>query len=387
MSAAPLSISVVTSLFPSEVHPHTGIFAERRWLALAARGHAVQVLHPQPFAPPFAWGRWGEIRKIPAREVRAGLTISRPRYLHWPGRPRQNALRFARAAQRGLGHPDVVVCDYAWPASALAPMCREQGLPCLINGRGSDVLEVSGEAHLGLELSQYLAASSGWSAVSQDLVDAMDRLGRKGGSVQQGVLIPNGVDRTRFSPRDRLQCREQLDLSLEAPLVLVVGHLIARKDPLLALEAFASGAPPEAHLLFVGQGPLQEAVRMRIRELGLLGRARCVGEVQPERLALYYGAADLLLLTSSREGRPNVVLEALACARPVLATAAGGTAELLGASSMLSVDRDPVHLGRRMEALLDEPPSEESLLERVADLTWERSTDILENLLRQVGGD
>jgi glycosyltransferase involved in cell wall biosynthesis len=381
VSTNPLRIAVVTSLFPSPGHPHRGIFAEYRWQALAARGHAVHVLHPQPYAPPLVGGKWGEIRAMPACETRGALPIGRPRYLHLPGRPRRNATRFAAAAWRRIGDPQVLVCDYAWPAAALAPLCRSADLPCLINGRGSDVLEVAGEAQLGPELGGYLAAATGWSGVSQDLVDQMDRLGQGAGSSQQGVLIPNGVDQARFFPRDRRDCRRELGLAEDAPLVLVVGHLIERKDPLLALEAFACGAPADAHLLFVGTGALHEQLLAEIGRRGLTRRARCVGEVAPEQLALYYGAADLLLLTSTREGRPNVVLEALACGRPVLATAAGGTAELLGNSSMLFTGRDPAQLGQRLAALLDQCPALEALLARVEDLTWERSTDTLESVL------
>jgi glycosyltransferase involved in cell wall biosynthesis len=257
-------------------------------------------------------------------------------------------------------------------------------LPCLINGRGSDVLEVSGEANLGAELAEYLAEASGWSAVSQDLVHVMDRLGESAGASHRGTLIPNGVDQTRFFPREQSACRVQLKLDEGRALVLVVGHLIERKDPLLALEAFDLGAPEDAELLFVGAGPLEGAVRGEIQTRGLESRVRCVGEVEPEELALYYGAADLLLLTSTREGRPNVVLEALACGRPVLATAAGGIAELLGDSPMLLEGRDPGLLGQRISKLLADAPAENSLQALVEDLTWERSTDTLEAVLRSL---
>ncbi|MDE0915691.1 MAG: glycosyltransferase [Planctomycetota bacterium] len=384
MSSSPLRICVVTSLFPSPSQPHRGIFAEHRWRALAARGHSVQVVHPQPYAPPFVGGDWGAIRRMPARETRGALRVSRPRFLHLPGRPVQNAPRFARAAWRQADTPDVVVCDYAWPAAALAPLCRTQGLPCLINGRGSDVLEVSGEANLGHELGKYLAEASGWSAVSQDLVRVMDRLGQSAGASHCGTLIPNGVDQTRFFPREQSACRKQLKLDEGGPLVLVVGHLIERKDPLLALRAFERGAPLDARLLFVGAGPLEGAVRGEIQARGLESRVRCVGEVEPEELALYYGASDLLLLTSTREGRPNVVLEALACGRPVLATAVGGTAELLGDSPMLVEERDPEVLGQRISTLLADAPTENYLQALVEDLTWERSTDTLEAVLRSL---
>ena len=206
----------------------------------------------------------------------------------------------------------------------------------MIHGRGSDVLEVAGEAGLADRLSLYLRAAGRWCAVSRDLVETLDRLGQDAG---RGVLVPNGVDTLLFHPRDRAHCRRALGLDPRAALVLVVGHLIPRKDPLLALEVFCRGAPKDARLAFVGSGPLETDLRRAIRRAGLVKRVELMGERAPESLAQLYGAADLVLLTSRREGRPNVVLEALASGRPVLATAAGGTAELGRPRRRPTVDR------------------------------------------------
>src|SRR5262245_43422465 len=98
-----LRIEVVTSLYPSEVHPVEGVFAERRWLEMLARGHEVRVTQPLPLAS--TWlprARWRALARIPAHENRGGIPVERPRYLHLPGRARANATAFARAALRAL---------------------------------------------------------------------------------------------------------------------------------------------------------------------------------------------------------------------------------------------------------------------------------------------
>lgn len=320
---------------------------------------------------------------MPAREMRAGLGVERPRYLHVPGRALGNAARFARAGlaaiERG-GAVDAVVCDYAWPAGHAAHALRRNGIACVINGRGSDVLEVAGEAGLAEPLAAALRAAEHWTAVSQDLVDAMDRLAQVG---ERGVLTPNGVDTAVFSPGSRSDARAKLGIDHEGPLVLVVGHLIERKDPLRALEAFAIGAPADAHLVFVGRGPLEETLRRAVaaRELG--ARTQLVGEADPAALAHWYRAADALLLTSSREGRPNVVLEALASGLPVLATAAGGTGELLAdLPRCLAAARDVEVIGAGLRDLLASPPTTSDLVAAVDGLTWEASCDRLESCLR-----
>jgi len=386
-----MRIAVLTSLYPGPPLPYEGVFAARRWAAMARRGHEVRVTQPEPRAPgPLSRGHWRDIRRMPPSEVRDGIPIERPRYLHVPGLARRNARRFARVGLRTLlsgwdgEKPDVVVCDYAWPAAAVAPLLAERGIPCVISGRGSDISLVAGKAGLGDELAAYLRAAGHWCAVSEELVRTMDRLAGVEGGEGRGVLVPNGVDLDVFEIADRGAARRRLGLIEQRPLVLVVGHLIERKDPLLALEVFARGAPENATCAFLGRGPLRDALVARITAAGLDERAQVFGEVGSRVLVSWYAACDVLLLTSRREGRPNVVLEALACGRPVLATDAGGTGELLRlfAERSLARTRDPDELARMLAGLLADPPAPEALRESVASLSWEHSAEALERCLK-----
>jgi glycosyltransferase involved in cell wall biosynthesis len=226
-----------------------------------------------------------------------------------------------------------------------------------------------------------LRAAGHWAAVSAHLVAALDALaGRPGGR-----LVPNGVDLELFRVRDRARSRARLGRDARGALVLVVGHWIPRKDPLLALEVFSRAARSDDRVVFIGRGPLGPALEARARELGLAGRVELVPEVPPETLAEWYGAADLLLLTSRSEGRPNVALEALASGRPVLATDAGGTGELLEPlrpAGLLAASRDPAALGRALARLLEAPPAPGALRAVAEGHSWERSLSILEDVLR-----
>ena len=386
-----MNISVVTSLFPSPPRPREGIFALRRWTAFVGlgSGHEVRIVHPVPFAP-FVRGERAEYRDMPAEEIREGLSVVRPRYLHVPRQDRANARRFARAAWRAIlrhrdtGFPsEAIVCDYAWPAAELVPRAVELGVPTLVSARGSDVLAVSEDARLAPRLTKCLACADALCAVSRHLADRVDELvGRKGAC----RLIANGVDVDLFHPGPKDAARAGLGLGAGA-LVLVVGHLIPRKDPLLALEAFRRGAPPDARLVFLGRGELEAELRAAIVRDGLADRVELRGEVDPEQLADWYRAADLLLLTSRREGRPNVVLEALASGLPVVATRAGGTAELLADTPEgLASDAAPEEIAGRVRAVLADPPDPERCLAAVAQNGWRESALALEGLLRSLGG-
>ncbi len=387
-----MRIAVLTSLYPSAPRPREGVFAERRWLGMRARGHEIAVVHPLPHAPRGAgWlaralgsADWDAIQGTPAREQRGGLALEHPRYLHWPGRALGNARRFARRGARacfgGAAPPDVLVADYAWPAALAAHAAAERGIACLISARGSDVLLVREQPPLARALAAALRSAGHACAVSQDLVHALQELG---GARVRVTLVPNGVDAQLFRPQARAAARDRLGLAAQGALVLVVGHWIERKDPLLALEAFAAGAPPAARLALIGRGPLEARLRARVRAPDLAQRVQFVGELEPEALAQWYAASDLLLLTSLREGRPNVVLEALASARAVVCTPAGGTAELLAELPECLVEaREPARIGARLAHLLEAPPAEERLRAAALRWSWDASCVALEGCLQ-----
>jgi glycosyltransferase involved in cell wall biosynthesis len=286
--------------------------------------------------------------------------------------------------------PQIVVCDYAWPAAVVAPLCAGQGIPCAISGRGSDVLQVAGEAGLGAELGAHLNTAGAWFAVSNDLVCAMDTLAGSD-STTRGTLVPNGVDAELFQPlsaSDRDAVRREMGWGEDEWIVLLVGHLIPRKDPLLAVRAFAAlqserGAGRAMRLIVIGKGELDQELQGAIEASELSASVELLGERNAQELSRYYAAADCLLLCSKREGRPNVVLEALSSGLPVVATSAGGTAELLDPSPCPPVEsRDPSDLAAAMGRVLDDAPSREAVRASVAQYSWDAGLVILERLLQ-----
>lgn len=386
-----MRIAVLTSLFPSEERPREGIFAERRWQVFAERGHEVLVVHPVPWTPPGLGGVKAEFRRMATHEERGLLTVHRPRYLHLPQRlgkwaATSSAVRFARAGQTHVEahQPDAIVLDYAWPAAALVRLTK---LPCVLSGRGSDVLAVAQDPRLAPQLAQALRDCAGYLAVSKDLVRAMDELsGHRG----RGQLLENGVDTGQFAPGPKGPARVALGLGEPGTLVGTIGHLIPRKNPLLALDAFLEAAPKDARLVFAGRGELESELRQRVQTLGVDDRVQLLGELSPEKLALLYRALDVLLLTSSREGRPNVVLEAFASGTPVVATPAGGTPELFESPTGERVEPGLATGGSReavahaLSQVLAQPPRGDLLRRTVEPRTWPACAERLESLLKTV---
>ena len=171
-------------------------------------------------------------------------------------------------------------------------------------------------------------------------------------------VIPNGIDIRRFgSPLHPAGARARAGLPGDVPLTGFVGRLSREKgvDLFLRVAREVISRLPEAHFLVVGDGPLLDDAKKGAREIGIGSRVIFTGfrEDVPDLL----GAIDLLLLTSSQEGLPNAVLEAMAASRPVVATDVGGCRELIleGVTGFLSGAGAPLALAERVVQVLSMP--------------------------------
>src|SRR5207253_6012868 len=148
-------------------------------------------------------------------------------------------------------------------------------------------------------------------------------------SRERVVVIPNGVDLERFAPRDRLAARVQYRVGEGAFVVASIGRLGQQKGHTYLLQALAGVHKqiPSLVCLIAGEGPLRQALESEARALGLEGVCRFLGSVRDIETVL--AIADVAALPSLYEGMPNVVLEAMAMGCPVIASAVGGSTELV----------------------------------------------------------
>jgi glycosyltransferase involved in cell wall biosynthesis len=153
-----------------------------------------------------------------------------------------------------------------------------------------------------------------------------------------------------------------------------VGWLIPRKGHDLAIRAVA--AMPEVTLVIVGEGPEATSLQRLADQLGSSERVRFLGSMPQEQLARVYSAADVLLLASSREGLPNVVLEALACGTPVVASAVWGTPEIVAAQAAgrLVQERTPAAFAAAIRDLLAAPPARAAVRAYAERFAWGPTT-------------
>lgn len=163
------------------------------------------------------------------------------------------------------------------------------------------------------------------------------------------VVIPGGVDATRFQPADKVECRKKLGWPVDKKIILCVRRLVRRMGLEHLIEAFAQIAAdePDAMLVIAGKGPLQDELRALCERLGLADRVTLTGFVPDENLPPTYAAADFSIVpTQALEGFGLITLESLACGTPVLVTPIGGLPEAVG-----GLDKSLILSGSSIEAL------------------------------------
>ena len=244
--------------------------------------------------------------------------------------PRLVSARAARTvlhAARELGAERVdVVHGYQWrPALVGAIAGRLAGVPLLLASKRS----LTGESRQARRAWRLIARRVDTIIVN---AEALRTEGTALGMSARWTMIPSGVDVDRFADAPAAaDAKAGLGLDPRRPVVGAVGRLESRKghDHFLAaarvMLARANGLRPQ--LLIVGDGPLREPLERRTTELGLEESVTFTGAVRDVRAAL--AAMDVFVLPSHAEGMSNALLEAMAAARPIVATAVGGTREVL----------------------------------------------------------
>ena len=221
--------------------------------------------------------------------------------------------------------------------------------------------------HYGAEIVDLL--SEGYrSAIGNPTVKALNNSAAGAADYERWLGLQPGTIRVLYDGISREHVRKpasdevaryrmHLGLSLDAPVVGTVMRFIEDKDPVLWIDTAAeiAKARPDVRFLLAGYGKLQGRMVRRIDALGLRDRIVLPGAVTD--VGLTFAALDVLLLTSMTEGLPNVLIEAQAAGRPVVAPDVGGIGEAVseGRTGRVVCERSPQRLAEAVMAILDDP--------------------------------
>jgi len=359
-----LNVLTVTGTFHPEVGgPPTYLY--HLLPALVERGHEITVVTygdvAQEFEYPYRVVRVSRRRSIPVRLFQYTRQVWRA------------ALRCDLIFVSGYGLPPAVVNlwlrrpmviklvgDFAWEYAVRHGLIdRDENMDDFQQRRHGLVVRLlrvlqrwyANRAQVVIVPSRYLAGIvQGWGIPSEKV-----------------QVIYNAVDRAAYDGLpDREEARRILDLS--GRVVLTVARLTPWKgvDRLIALLPGIRELIPEANLVVVGDGPERANLESLARQMGVSDVVRFAGLEPQDRVALYLRAADVLVLYSGYEGLPHILLEAMLAGTPVVASAKGGTPEVVedGVTGRLVPWGDEAQLRDALLEALSDPARAVSWAER-----------------------
>ena len=350
-----LKIAVVTRYFPSSAEPWQGRSAYQT-LRVIAREADVRVFYPNANYPTLLKPRSRSYDKLDASYGPPDVKTS---YYDYPALPLVsrpfNGWMAARALLphvRGFA-PDLLFSCFLYPDGyAALKIGNALGVPVVVMSIGSDINRI-GDPISAMHTRRVLREADFLVAVSGDLRLKAVAMGAPPETTR---AVINGCDLSVFHVRDRLEARRRLRIDQAAEVAVYMGRMDLKKGLRELVEASSSlrTERPNLHVYLVGEGPDKPLIESAIQAQNAASYIHALPGCAFDDVAVWMAAADLVTLPSYMEGCPNVVLEALACGRPVVATNVGGIPEIMsGECGRLVPPRDPAALAQALASVLD----------------------------------
>jgi len=307
------------------------------------------------------------------------------------GRRVQFLLNLARPLRTELRGYDLVHFHTVDPLSqALSTLWRGRRL--VATNHTSMFVADSRDPRRARPWRRFFDRMDGIIAPSKELADLTVALGTGARKVR---YLPNGVDASVFHPdRSGAPCRERYGIRADEALLLCPRRLVEKNGCIYLARAMGRIVRrlPGVRVLFVGDGPERAPITRELEAAGCLDRAVFARSIPNAEMPGYYAAADVVVTPSLIEATSISVLEAMATARPVVATRVGGLPALVehGRTGYLVGPGDEAELAARICDLLADPACRtrmgESARRRVLDsFTWDRIAELTVDVYQTLG--
>jgi len=367
-----LRIAAITRYYPSSAEPWQGRSAYQT-LRVLAREADVRVFYPHARYPALLKPRGRSDQTIDANYSTPDVGAGYFSYFALPLLSRPfNGWMSARAllpAVRAFA-PDLIFSCFLYPDGfAAIKIGKALAVPVVAMSIGSDINRID-DFITAMHTRKVLCEADCLVTVSEDLRRKAITMGA---SAETTRAIPNGCDLAVFHPADRLDARRKLNLDLAAESLVYIGRIDRKKGLRELVEAavLLRARRANLHTYLIGEGPDRPLIARRIQDACLADYIHLLPACAFDDVAVWMAAADLVTLPSYMEGCPNVVLEALACGRPVVATNVGGIPEILNDEcGQLVAPRDSGALARVLASVLDKSWNANAIAAR-GSRSWE----------------
>jgi phosphatidyl-myo-inositol dimannoside synthase len=366
----PHVVVMVTTSYPRFPGDSVGTFMEPIAQSVAARGHEVHIVAPwhplvargdEEHGVRFHFYRYAPVQSLNvfgyAAAMRADVTLRGAAYLAAPlalAAGWYAARKIARRHRATIMHGHWVI-----PGGVTAALAAPD-VPLVVSLHGSDVYVAETFAPARLAARHTFRRAGFVTACSDDLARRAIALGADPSRIE---TVPYGVDVARFRPNPdvRTARRRELGVGDRVPLCVAAGRLVRKKGFEYLIDALAG--VPGIVLAIAGEGTLAGELQAQAQTAGVAERVRFLGNQTQDRVGEYLAAADMICVPSIRDdsgnvdGLPNVVLEALASATPLITTAAGGIGAVVDDSRTAIVvpERNAPAIAAAMVRLVSDP--------------------------------
>ena len=350
-----MKIAVVTRYFPSSAEPWQGRSAYQT-LRVLARMTNLRVFYHNANYPSLLKPRSRNYGRLDASYSPPDVKTS---YFNYPALP-----LFSRpfngwmAARTLLPHvrrfaPDLIFSYFLYPDGyAALRIGRTIAVPVVAMSIGSDINRI-GDPISYLHTRAVLREVDYLITVSGDL---RNKAVAMGASPEKTRAVINGCDLSVFHVRDRFEARRKLGIDPASQVVLYIGRMDVKKGLRELVDAAVSLRTERTnlHVFLVGEGPDRPLIKSAIHANKAADYIHALPGCSFDDVAVWMAAANLITLPSYMEGCPNVVIEALASGRPVVATNVGGIPEILSNEcGRLVPPRDAGTLAQAVASVLD----------------------------------
>ena len=397
MSTQP-KLAVFSTLFPNAGQPNAGVFVRERMFRVGKKIPVI-VIAPIPWFP-----FQGLIRRwrphfrpsAPAFEYQDGYEVFHPRFFSIPGLLKSfDGFFMAMGCRKLIRHLrskdkfNIIDAHFGYPDGYAATLLGKWfSVPVCITMRGTEVPHAKSFLKRR-HLIKAMERASQLFSVSSSLKEHAVNLGIDESKIQ---VVGNGVDVERFYPVSKEVARQQVRIPQEAKVLITIGGLVERKGFHRVIEVMPSlmEKHPNLHYLIVGgasaEGDWSEKLKSMVVDAGLQSRVHFLGTMSPDKINIPLSAADVFVLSTRNEGWANVILEAMACGLPVVASDVGGNAEVVANKHIGTIvpfgDRDTLcdELGLALSRKWDH----EAIIDYAKANSWNKRVDLLVSVFNTV---
>jgi teichuronic acid biosynthesis glycosyltransferase TuaC len=272
---------------------------------------------------------------------------------------------------------NLIVCYWTYPEGFGASLiAKKLNIPLVIRPRGSDINIYIQNKLLRNLIKYVLKKADEIIPVCNQLGTAIENLGIPSDKIK---CIPFGVDTNKFKPLDKNFCRKKLSINLNCKVILFVGNLVDVKgiDYLLdAMKILENEGVENLVLNILGTGPLETKYRDKIKKFKSC-KIFLQGGIPNHEVLFWMNASDLFCLPSLSEGYPNVLMEALACGLPVVASRVGGIPEIIDSPDLgvLVAPMKPDKIAQAIKSVLGRKWDSKTLIEKAINNNWDKATE------------